>query len=468
MGANLGAGLIPLSLAAGTGTAARRVLYGNLAMRAAGVVLAAPLAAEIATALAPLAADAPRQVANLHTAFNAALLGLFLPLIALVAALLLRLWPDPTPDQAEAAVNHLDPALLDRPDLALNAATREVMRMADRVELMLQLSLQAFASAPVAARIRDLEAQVDEMHDEVKLYLSRLMQNPLGQRQGDQVMNLILFTINLENVGDIIDRGLMAMADKKRRLDLTFTDDGWDDIVAVHARTLHQMRLAMTVFVRGDAAMARDLVDGKDRMRDGRGGLDGTPSRPAAGGRCRQHPDLGPASRRAARPQADRGTSHHGRLSAAGRAWRTPRHPPAQQHPAEGATAPLGLPKKAEGQRLARDPHSSWQKYPRGSGGRRPPAPSLLRPLSPGAMAPSEEPGVRPGAFPRPVDHRHRTQPELRKRSSGTRAWVRDSPCTALAAVPAPCTITERTAEHSTSTASAVMRTSRNSGPWLE
>ncbi len=268
LGGNLGAGLIPLSLAPGASQAARRVFFGNLAMRAAGVVAAAPFVAMVVPLLAELSADPARQIAHLHSGFNAALLVVFLPLSGLLASALMRLWPDPPPGHPEASVNHLDPALLDRPDLALNAATREVMRMADKVELMLHLSLQAFSSASVTNRVRALEAEVDVLHDEVKLYLSRLMQNPLGARQGAQVMDLILFAINLENVGDIIDRGILAMAEKKRRLEVSFTEDGWDDIVAVHSRTLHQMRLAMTVFVRRDVNMARELVNEKDRMRE--------------------------------------------------------------------------------------------------------------------------------------------------------------------------------------------------------
>jgi phosphate:Na+ symporter len=42
VGANLGAGLVPLGLALGSPVAARRVLYGNLAFRAAGALIASP------------------------------------------------------------------------------------------------------------------------------------------------------------------------------------------------------------------------------------------------------------------------------------------------------------------------------------------------------------------------------------------------------------------------------------------
>jgi phosphate:Na+ symporter len=269
LGGNLGAGLVPLSLAFGAPVAARRVYYGNLIFRAVGVLLAAPLVAQVAPLLADLGADAGRQVAHFHTGFNLVLLLVFLPFCGLLARALTAIWPEPAANQAQAEVNHLAADLLDRPHLALNAAMREVMRMADKVELMLQLSIQVFdpKDEGTSERIRGLEAEVDAVHDDIKLYLSRLLQHRLDTRQSEQVMEMIMFTINLENVGDIIDRGLLAMADKKRRLDLRFTDAGWSDILAFHERTSHQMRLAMTVFVRRDPNMARELVNEKDGIR---------------------------------------------------------------------------------------------------------------------------------------------------------------------------------------------------------
>jgi phosphate:Na+ symporter len=186
------------------------------------------------------------------------------------AAALRRIWPDPAGESAKRVLAHLDQALLDRPALALNAATRELMRLADKVELMLRLAILTFEGKDEAriAELRVLETEVDATQEEIKLYLTRLMQGGLDERQSEQVVELILFTTNLEHVGDIIDRGLLGMAEKKARLDLRFSDPGWADIRAFHARIAEQMRLALTVFVSRDLAMARDLVAEKDRLRE--------------------------------------------------------------------------------------------------------------------------------------------------------------------------------------------------------
>jgi phosphate:Na+ symporter len=77
----------------------------------------------------------------------------------------------------------------------------------------------------------------------------------------------VLFTTNLEHIGDIIDKGLLRLAAKKQQQGLHFSDDGWDDLKAYHGLITEQMRRALAVFVSRDAAVARDLVAQKDRLR---------------------------------------------------------------------------------------------------------------------------------------------------------------------------------------------------------
>ena len=82
------------------------------------------------------------------------------------------------------------------------------------------------------------------------------------------MLEAVLFTTNLEHIGDIIDKGLLRLAAKKQKQGLRFSDDGWRDIRAFHALIAEQMRRALAVFVSRDAGVARDLVAEKDRLRE--------------------------------------------------------------------------------------------------------------------------------------------------------------------------------------------------------
>ena len=131
---------------------------------------------------------------------------------------------------ADKRVNHLDDSALDRPALALANATREVMRLADTVELMLQETILTFREGDESRRIEisRLDNEVDRLQEAIKLYLTRLTRQPLDEEDTRRCFDLILFTTNLEHVGDIIDRGLLGLAAKRQRNGVSFSEAGLD------------------------------------------------------------------------------------------------------------------------------------------------------------------------------------------------------------------------------------------------
>ncbi|MHB2166759.1 Na/Pi cotransporter family protein [Alsobacter sp. R-9] len=268
LGANVGSGLIPLGMSFAAGATTRRVLFGNLAFRAVGALAALALVDETAALLAGLGAPA-RQLAMFHTAFNIVLAVVFLPLTGKAADLLTRFVTEDRAPAAERRPEHLDDALLDRPAVALSGATREVLRLADTVELMLREAIHPFEDKDDARReeIRRLDSAVDRLQEEIKLYLTKLTRAPLATEDSRRAFDLILFITNLEHVGDIIDKNLLVLAAKKQRLGLSFSEEGWSELRALHAIAVEQMRLAVTVFVTRDTGLARELVEAKDKVR---------------------------------------------------------------------------------------------------------------------------------------------------------------------------------------------------------
>jgi phosphate:Na+ symporter len=268
LGCNIGSALIPLGLSTGSPLTAKRIFVGNLAFRTIGAILALGLLPLITGLSQSIAADPARQIANMHTLFNLAVAVVFLPFTALAARWLEQAMPDRS-ERRERKVAHLDESLLDRPQLALSAAQREVMHMADQVEIMLRETILAFSDDTDTRRqeIKALDNEVDRMQDEVKLYLTRLTREPLSDADSRKAFDLILFTTNLEHVGDIIDKSLLELAAKKQRLKVDFSPAGWAEIQALHARVVEQMRLGITVFMTSDEKMALELVSEKDRIR---------------------------------------------------------------------------------------------------------------------------------------------------------------------------------------------------------
>ena len=79
---------------------------------------------------------------------------------------------------------------------------------------------------------------------------------------------ILAFTINLEHIGDILDKSLREIAAKKIKPRLTFSQEGLQEIANMHQCLLDDLHLATSVFMLGDLTSARSLLAAKDRMRD--------------------------------------------------------------------------------------------------------------------------------------------------------------------------------------------------------
>jgi phosphate:Na+ symporter len=271
LGANLGGTLPPL-VEAGSAHA-RRLPLGNLLVRAAGGALALPFLSPIAALLGHFEPAAARLAVDFHTAFNLALAVLFLPLTNRLAAVLLRLFPDPTPSADPAKPIHLEQAALDTASVALANATRETLRMADMFETLLREAIEVFQSADRhrAAEISRTERVMDRLGAAIRRYLADIgNEQPLDDEDaGARGQEILSAVINLEHAADIVANNLLEFAARRARRAGGFSAQELAAIGSMHAELVQSLRLGLTVFLRGDPALreGRLLVTRKRLLR---------------------------------------------------------------------------------------------------------------------------------------------------------------------------------------------------------
>jgi phosphate:Na+ symporter len=112
-----------------------------------------------------------------------------------------------------------------------------------------------------------MDDAVDRLDEAVKLYVTKISRESLDAADGQRAMEIISFSINLEHVGDIIDKNLMELAAKKIKRKLVFSKEGAAELEAFHQEVLNNLRLAFSVFMSGDVRMARQLIAEKDKLR---------------------------------------------------------------------------------------------------------------------------------------------------------------------------------------------------------
>ena len=269
LGANLGSGLLAVMLTSKATMVERRLPIGNLLFKLVGALCVIPLLPYAHVWLQNTSGEVHQQVVLFHLMFNVALALVFIGLTGAAARLLLRLFPEPRASAAQRP-QHLDPSALTTPSLAISCAAREALHQADVVETMLRGIVPVLRSndLALAEQLRQMDDTVDELYTSIKLYLTQISRTALSERESRRWTDVVSFTINMEQIGDIIERVLQDIEDKKIRPNRRLSDAGMGEVCHLHERLVSNLRLAMSVFLDGHVRDARKLLEEKARFRD--------------------------------------------------------------------------------------------------------------------------------------------------------------------------------------------------------
>ena len=267
LGANLGGTLPPLFEAGSM--AARRLPLGNTLIRAAGCFVALPLLPYFVEGLAHFQTDAARLVVNFHTLFNLVLAIVFIGPIRWIATALTQLLPDPPTPHDLGAPQHLDEAALDAANVALANATRESLRMADLVTLMLDRGLDVLRRNDRlgTTELYRLDQHLDRLGHAVRAYLACLSAENLNEADSRRAQEILRLTIDIEHAGDILATNLVELATRKIKRGYTFTAAEQNDIERLYAAVKESLTLAIAVFLQGDKVAAQRLAGRKALVR---------------------------------------------------------------------------------------------------------------------------------------------------------------------------------------------------------
>jgi phosphate:Na+ symporter len=271
LGANLGSAINPV-LEAGTpnNPASRRVPVGNLLIRFIGCVALLPFLRPLAQELVTLDPNPVRLAADFHTGFNLALAALFLLPLGAIARLLERMLPERKDPVDLGTALYLDDTAVETPSVALAGAARETLHMGDLVESMLRDGMTALMTddRKLVAEVSRLDNAVDRLHEAIKLYVVKVTRGSLDDAEARRAMEIIGFAINLEHIGDIIDKNLMELAAKKIKRKLHFSKEGAKELEGIYRRIVEDLKFAFGIFLSGDVKVARQLLDAKTQFRE--------------------------------------------------------------------------------------------------------------------------------------------------------------------------------------------------------
>jgi phosphate:Na+ symporter len=281
-GSNIGTCATAFISAVGRPREALQAAWAHIVFNVAGVLLwimFIPQFAEVVRGISPvtevlsgadrLAADLPRQIANAHTLFNVGNLLLFIWFTGPLAHLVNLIVPE-RPKPVGIQARYLDELYLEQPAMALDQVRRELTELGHIVQSMLNRSFHVVTSGTEAevAELEQKDSDVDIIYAEVIRYLGRLSQKNLVGEQPRQLSHFVSIANYLENIGDVIDKDLLALSRKRMRNNVAVSPSTLTKLDALNGRVMQAFEKTLTTLETGNLQDALDAIESKEDVND--------------------------------------------------------------------------------------------------------------------------------------------------------------------------------------------------------
>lgn len=270
LGVNIGGTIPPILATLKDNPDALRIPVGNFIIRLIGVVAVYYFVPYIKPYMDFSVMEETRKIVNFHTIFNIGLAIVFLPLTGVISNLARKIIPDRIEKDDIKKPRYLDHKDLTTPSVALAAATRETLRMADIVQEMLEDTMRVFKTndMKLLEAVREKDDVIDHLYEQIKIYMAKLSQELMDPKEAQRYVQVLTFSTNIEHAGDVIDKNLMPLALKKIKRQIDFSEEGLKEITHIHKLVLESVQLAQSIFVSGDVDMAKKILKDKRIIRE--------------------------------------------------------------------------------------------------------------------------------------------------------------------------------------------------------
>ena len=105
---------------------------------------------------------------------------------------------------------------------------------------------------------------VDNLSREITKYLTKISFETLSEEHSKEVFRLLYIVDDLEHIGDLIDKNLIPLVEKKIDHSLVFSEKGVEEIKNMHQEVYNNLRNAIGAFALQDQRMAQKVLDQKE------------------------------------------------------------------------------------------------------------------------------------------------------------------------------------------------------------
>jgi phosphate:Na+ symporter len=217
----------------------------------------------------------PTHIAAFHTLFNVVNTVIFLSLMTQFETLIRRLLPD----KAEADDGHdlvyLESPFGSTPEIAIEAAAREVDRMAGVTENMVSDILVALQKKePIDDETRDKllmnEELTDTLEHKITEYLAALVHGHLSTASSHEALSLLSMINDLERIGDHGAKVALLLT-RLRESETEFSAQAYDDLMSMAGSAADVISRTRTLILHRDPHALEPALEREralDALRD--------------------------------------------------------------------------------------------------------------------------------------------------------------------------------------------------------
>lgn len=223
------------------------------------------------TGMDRLAADVPRQIANAHTLFNVGNTMIFIWFTGTFAWLVTRIAPEKKPTGPGAIEpRYLDPALIETPSLALDAARREIVRMAGYVQPMVREAGPAVlrGNEDDLEHIRLLDKDVDVLHGAIVRYLGKVSREELTPAETEFLYDYLNIATMFESIGDVVETDLVHVGEKRIEKHVSISPKTQEVVLSMAEKVSWALEKATLAVDRSDKQLALNIIEAKEDVND--------------------------------------------------------------------------------------------------------------------------------------------------------------------------------------------------------
>ncbi|MDD5503933.1 MAG: Na/Pi cotransporter family protein [Candidatus Omnitrophica bacterium] len=268
LGANIGTCVTVIIASIGTNIASKRTAAAHLLYNIIGALIFLIVLGPFTALVMHTSHDGLRQIANAHTIMKVIETLIYLPFIGLFAKAVERLIPgeDIT---IETGPKYLEKHLINTPIFALDAAVKEITRMAQSAKVMVDEAASGFLNLDerILKNLPQRENALDGLQESITDYLMMLTQRDLSEEEARRIPALLHSVNDIERIGDHSEN-IMELALRRISSDLSFSQGAVDEIKIMLSHVDDMITRAIEALSENSVQKAKKVLQIEDKVNE--------------------------------------------------------------------------------------------------------------------------------------------------------------------------------------------------------